>query len=376
MKIEVTHMHISVRLILIVVTVILVAGCDRFEHSFAPPTYPLVEQFYANLSDSLLLITDTNVEPISGFYAVNYLNNGMDKAQIEQFYRNLFINHPNGIIVPDSTYEFEPASQGFTWRLRFTNLAGDTTFVDTLFTDKIVFQNGKYQFIGNQVNPSNNTKQKVLAQMVTGTWCSNCTAIEAALHQCELRYPGQFYYVEHHLNDSLQVNPQMSDFLAYYGGIYSAPTTVFQGITKYTLTNTGSLDQFSALIQSLLTQDAKFTLANFNFTLVGDSLSGAVDVTPTSTTTHTNLVLNFAIAEEETAALNYAGLPCRNVIRNKGEKDISSIPLPGTVTFKLHLPNYRPPDSKIVIWVQTMNHPWDQQSLIYNVLEQEITLSK
>lgn len=369
-------MHKSIRIILIIATFILITGCDRFDHSFAPKTYPQVEQFYAHLSDSLLFLSDTNVEPVSDFYAANYLNNGMDKAAIEQFYRNLFINHPNGIIVPDSIYEFEPNSLSFQWRLKYKNLAGDTTFVDTLFTDKIVYQNGKYQFIGNQVNPGENPKQKVLAQMVTGTWCSNCTAIEAALHACELRFPGQFYYVEHHLNDSLQVNPQMSDFLAYYGGIYSAPTTVFQGITKYTLTNTGSLEQFSALIQNLLNQDAKFDLDSFNYTINGDTLAGSVVVTPKSTTSQTNLVLNFAIAEKETAALNYAGLPCRNVIRNRGEKDISLVALPGTVTFKLALPHYHAPDSKIVIWVQTMNQPWDQQSLIYNVLEQEITLSK
>jgi len=363
-------------LLSILALVILVAGCDRFEHSFAPPTYPEVEQMYADFTDSLLLITDTDVEPISGFYADNYMNNGVNKEDIEQYYRNLFINHPNGIIVRDSTYEFEPNTLSFNWRLKLTNLVGDTTFVDTLFTDRLTYQRGKYVFIGNQYNPGDNPKQKILAQMVTGTWCSNCTAIEAALHECELRFPGQFYYVEHHLNDSLQVNPQMSDFLSYYGGIYSAPTTIFQGITKYTLSNTGSLAQFTALIQNLLTQDAKFDLSNFNYTIIGDSLHGSVTVTPNSDLSQAHLVLNYAIAEEVTTALNYAGLPCRNVIRKRAEKDISSISLPGTITFALHLPTYRPPDSKMVIWVQTMNQPWDQQSLVYNVLEQEINLSK
>ncbi len=365
-------MRISIRLILIIIAVILIAGCDRFEHNFIKPTYPLVEQLYASFSDSLLQISDIDVESISSFYADNYLNNGINKVQMEQYYRNLFINHPNSIIVADSTYDFDANSLSFQWRLKLTNLAGDSTFIDTLFTDQIALHEGKYQFIGNQYDPGEpSPKQKVLAQIVTGTGCANCVAIEAALHACELRFPGQFYYLEHHYNDFLEL-PNISEFMLYYDNIFSSPTTIFQGITKYLEPNNGDLAQFTALTQDLLNQDAKYDLANLTYTISGDTLHASIEITPKSALTHTNLVFNYVIADKVSTLNNLGGLPCRNVILKRSSKDISAMVLPGTVDFTLQIPVNLPTDAKIVAWVQTMNTPWDSQSLIYNVIEKDI----
>ncbi|HNX00037.1 MAG TPA: hypothetical protein PLE74_03295 [Candidatus Cloacimonadota bacterium] len=368
-------MRFSILLLTIASLFIFVTGCDRFDHSFAPATYPEVEHFYGNFSDSLLLVSDTNAEPISSFYADNYMNNGMNKMQIEQYFRNLFINHPNGVLAIDSVYTYEASSNNFQWRLKLKNANGDTTYVDTLFTDRIQYVRGTYQFIGNQYDPGQpNPKQKVLAQMVTGTWCTNCPEIEAALHECELRFPGQFYYMEYHLNDilDLPIN-HISDFLSYYGNVYSAPTTLFQGITKYTLTNTGSLSQFTSLIQNLLTQDARFDLDNLSYTIGTDSLHATVHLTPKASVSQVNLKLNYALFEKVSTVNNAGGHPCRNVLLRRGEKDISSSTLPGTLSFSLPIPTALPSDAAVMVWIQTMNSPWDQQSLIYNVLEKEIT---
>lgn len=367
-------MRVYIKLLPVIALLLFITGCDRFEHTFAPPTYPEVEQFYADFTDSLQMISDTDVEAIGGFYADNYMNNGVNKADMEQYYRNLFINHPGAVLAIDTTYVFEPASMNMQWRLKLKNLAGDTTYVDTLFTDTIQHYRGSYKFIGNQYDPGQpNPKQRVLAQMVTGTWCTNCTAIEEALHNCELRFPGQFYYLEYHLNDILDLTVNhTSDFLSYYGNIYSAPTTIFQGITKYTLTNSGSLAQFTALIQNLLTQDAKFDLSELTYT-VTDSLRASVVITPKASVLQTNLKLNYALIEAESAVNNAAGVPCHNVVLRRGEKDISGASLPGTISFTLPLPTSLPSDAKVVVWVQTMNSPWDQQSLVYNILEKEIT---
>jgi hypothetical protein len=360
-------------LLLLLTGLFLITGCDRFNHDFTPPDYAGIRNFYHAFSDSLQMISDTDVSAISGFYQDSYLQDGMHKSDMEQYFRNLFIDHPQAVIVADTTYLYEPNSHTFSWQFKATNTAGDSIFADTLFVDKIAAFAGSYQFTGNGQTASNNgSKQKVLAQMMTGTWCSNCVSVDHALRECELRFPNQFYYLEYHFNDALEYNrPLMTTWRNFYGGILNAPATFFQGQTLYQSSSFG-LNAFTAQIRSLISQDAKLEFSNLTFTEVDSVVIGSVHIEPKAGLTQSYLKLNYALVEPISATLNFAQEPCRNVVHIWDSQDISGISLPATVNFSIPHPRHLPAQYKVIVWAQTMNTVWtNPQSTIYNVIDKK-----
>jgi len=86
-----------------------------------------------------------------------------------------------------------------------------------------------------------------------------------------------------------------------------------------------------------------------------------------------DLVLRYAYAEKVTEVDNYAGEPCRNVVLTEGSIDIQSDNINDSISGTFTIPEFETTQPQLVVWVQTMNNPYNSEtSIVHNVEEYSI----
>lgn len=347
---------------------LLMAGCDRFEHSFAADAPPevTVEEFFADFSAAMALLNDNSLPDLMLFYHENYNNNGVLKEDVEAFYTQILTDNPN----PQFTANLDNYDENLNieWHLQVTD-TNRVIIVDTMFTDVLLAQNDYFCFYGNQIAPPE--VQKVLIELGTALWCTSCPYAEAALHDLKNQYGDQLYYIEYHHSDQLAV-PGNVDILDYYG-VTLLPGGIFQGQTIISSGNDTTYDVYYETLQGFLNQPAHAFLNDFSFEINGQVLNGNIMIDIDETVSQDNLVLKYTLVEEVTQYQNYFQEPCLQAAIANGQVCVAANDLSLPVYFALNLPADLPADTKFYIWLQTIADIYDPETCrIYNVIETDI----
>jgi thiol-disulfide isomerase/thioredoxin len=343
--------------------VLILFACDRFEHNFEPSSSSenFIIDFFNTFADSIFTFPE-NIPGIMSFYHDDYNNNGVTKADVENFYVAFtFVNTPISLeatLIDTTDNEIE-------WRLLATELSG-ATFMDTTFTDILLPTADSFQFYGNQQE-----LQKVLVELATSLTCVNCPYVEAALHNLKQQYGSRLSYVEYHINDPLDIGNL--DIFAYYG-MSALPTSVTQGTEIIVGGSATSQAELEAIIAPILNETPLVQFSNFNATLEADTLNGSVLLSVDGSVPLADLYLKFTLLENEnTNYLNAAHEYPLNVVIAKGELSISAHNFDEPVEFALSGLSNLPDDITLIIWVQTLADPYNSSTCtVYNVTEKAI----
>ncbi|MFO7659856.1 MAG: hypothetical protein R6V77_02985, partial [Candidatus Cloacimonadaceae bacterium] len=187
-------------------------------------------------------------------------------------------------------------------------------------------------------------------------------------------------YLAYHYNDPLDSGNL--DVYSYYSA--AQPTVVFQGVSKIEGYQPGNDVFYNQLATQIANTDAKISLTNLDFTIVGNNLNGSVRLNLLDQTlATTGLKLKYAVIDK-LSETNYFGstTPCRNVVLAKGTKSLLATDMDNSVSFSLPLDNLPvaynntlPNDSYLVIWVQVTPDPFNNDAMIYNALEAYIPVN-
>jgi len=361
--------------VIILALALFFTSCDRFEHTFKPEDNESSSVLLFNqLQAAFDVVELIDLSSVMDFYADDYLHNGQQKADREQWYHNLLSSYPSlkfevNLLNP-GTIEPEDTLSEVNWRLTVKS-ASKEVIADSTFTgEKIIKRNGKWLLYGNRVGccPPPQFKQRVFIEMFTYTTCPNCPAVEALLYNLQQTYPNNLTYLEYHLGDALDIGN--TDVYSYYG--YPAmPSAVFQGENLIIGNNADNEQFFNQLAAQISATDATITLTNLDYTLTGQTLNGSVRLNFLSGSPATdNLKLKYAILDKESATYtNHDGEPCRNVVLAKGSKNLAGIDTAQPVTFSLPIAGTLPADSYLAVWIQTLPSPFNHNATVYNALE-------
>lgn len=357
---------------------VLILSCDRFDNTFRPtePEEPNGNGNYEALNEHLegftgilktALLTN-DLTQVMDYYSDDYLYDGRVKSDVEGFYTDLA-----AIVTADlSIFHALPDSGDFS--LTFDLVIRDTgAAIDTTFTEYCLDMDQGFLFIGNQQDIIETEERRVLVELFTATWCPNCPYVETALQDLKLLYGDRFYYLEYHIMDQLDFGN--SDILNYYQLPTSLPISIIQGSIRITGGSAAdSYDQYHFAVSQFFDQEAQYHFSEFSYDITDDLIEFNVSIISSDPSLE-NLKLRYALIEKETNVNNAAGQPCRNVVITKGILDLTEENINSVVNSQFALPDFSFSTPKLLLWVQTMEEPYDSETcLIHNVIEYELEL--
>ncbi|MCK4654222.1 MAG: hypothetical protein KAU01_07235 [Candidatus Cloacimonetes bacterium] len=352
---------------MIITVILLFFACDRFEHSFEPTDDEnSVEEFFSDFSESIANLPSPDVTPVLNFYHDDYNNNGTLKSDVEEFYSMFYIISIALQLQLEATLINYTENNDITWNLLVTTLGTKETFLDTTFIDVLIPSGDSYLFYGNQQE-----LQKVLVELATSLTCVNCPYVEAALHNLKQQYGNRLSYIEYHINDPLDIGN--IDIFSYYE-MSALPTSVIQGTDIIVGGSATSQEELDAIIALIFEETPLVQFNDVNITIDGEELNGSVLLNIDSSVPLDDLYLKFILIEnEDTENQNSAGENCLNVVKAKSELLLTQVNLAEPVDFLLPDLYDLPDDITLVIWVQTLEDPYNSSTCkVYNVTEKVI----
>ena len=364
------------KFLIIISLVLILFACDRFEHVLEPTSNNenYIIDFFNTFADSIeTILPSENISSIMEYFHDDYSNNGLEKTDVENFYESFY--YVNTVLNFETTL-MDTNGLEIEWRLLVTSPDSETTFMDTLISDVLIETGDSFQFYGNQAD-----MRKVIVELFTGAWCSNCPNAEEALHNLRMQYGSRFSYVEYHWNDELETNFTF-DLFQYYPNAAGFPFGVINGNAGF-IYSAPSIEEVQTEIETaiipLLQEPLSVLLTDIQTTLTDTLLTGSVQIEVDPSIPTENLSLVVVLMEDYNEEYpNDNGDPHHNIALKRITVDISTLNLDDPVEFVIDgldvLPtwyeNELPEDLTLVLWVQTLETPYNQNSCaVHNVIE-------
>ncbi len=337
----------------------IVDGEDKFVgNGAAQEFYNYRYAFQYDLEEAILASDMSIIEP---YFTEDYYNNGLDRDSLFFLLDDISpaLGFELGII------DFDTFECTFVYELT-ENSTGKTLLVDDTYT----VVDGEYKFCGNGEEAPDTSKQKVLVELFTGTWCPNCPTSEQVLHDLKEQYGDSFYYIEYHISDAYDgFYADNDDLLDYYLGGIECPTAVFQG----QFVRSGGISdqsQYEMPLNDYMTVDARafFDSASANWDAETHEVSVSIDVTLDEYLDDNDLYLRYAIVEETAQASTSGGYYHQAVIA-KGD-----VPFEGNLSelndeFSISYESGLPDDAILYLWLQTLHNEHANDCKVHNVIE-------
>ncbi|MCF7794283.1 MAG: hypothetical protein K9N09_10365 [Candidatus Cloacimonetes bacterium] len=353
--------------------VLFAAGCDRFEHKFEPEQNNIgLDQFGQSLADAINATDQYNYLELGTLFSENYYNDDLTKTDIIDYFGNFFQLDPNATFIADSV--MVSPSLMISWHFQVLDSSREI-LADEVFTDYLIEQNDGFVLYGNH-----NNSKKILVELFTGQWCSNCPNAEEAMHELRAKYSSRFIYVEYHIGDQMAINSN-NDIFSYYPQNGTLPFGIVNGNAHFLYTAPTPeevLAEIEAAIEPLLQEIPNVVMSNVQTDLSDTELSGTVDIEIQAYVDLNNLTLNAVLMEDyNDEFLNYASEPHHNIVLQRSEMSISDISTTDTVEFTISgldqlAPWYTelPQDLVLVLWIQTKTPNYNESTCtVHNVIE-------
>ncbi len=364
-------------LILTCIALLAFFGCDRFEHTFEADSQDenWISSFFAEFADSIATFPE-NIPGIMTFYHDSYSNNGSTKADVEDFFISFtIINTP---VFLEATLIDTTTNLDITWQLIATTTSKEV-ILDTTFVDVLIPAADSYLYYGNQVDLRN-----ILVELFTGQWCSNCPNAEEALHNLRAKYGSRFSYVEYHIADQMAIDENNTLF-SYYPNSGTVPFAIVNGNLDliYTAATVECVQNaIETAIADVLQQAPPAIFSDLQYTIADTSITGSISIQIEPGVPTEELHLVAVLLEDYNAEYtNYNGVPHHNIALKRSSLDLSNHDLQEPVQFAITDLNdlaslyngILPDDLTLVLWLQTLTSPYDQQTCrIYNIIETPI----
>jgi len=348
-----------------VVIILTTFSCDRFNHHFDPIFTPFehyLERFATHVEDGIIY---DDVASVMTYYSDTYLNDGAEKADMQNLYESLAAASPDSVAI-----EMDILSE-FDYKVSYRIM---TAGVDTTIIDYAQAQRDSFLFIGNQVAPA--VPQKVLVELFTATTCVNCPYADDALKQLKDEYGDQFYYIEYHLGDQLDIDND--EIYIYYDMTNDGiPQSMFQGQVKVIGGGEDTYDEYDFTLNTFFDQDALAEIKDFSYT-ISDTLYGQVKIRKNDALPLEDLYIKYVLVEKVSSVVNvHSHKYCEQVAIAKGMKNIGEEDFSNPIPFTLGMPSTVPEDIVLYVWLQTLEDPYNADACkIYNVIEEDILLRK
>ncbi len=356
--------------LLVIISLLAILACDRFDK----PTVDneevidyqtIVTDFFNDFQAVSDTISADNVMYFMEFFHPEYLYDGLTKDDIQDLINSIFVvNEPRFIQV----VMVENNQLNVEWKLRVTSL-NDVLVEEYIFDDAMLKVGEEYYLYGNQVEPVEEDKLMVFAEIMTATWCSNCPDVEEVVHEYLSNNPNNFFYLEYHVMDSIAGEHEFFD--SFYQQT-SPPVTILQGQDLFI--GNSDVDSYSILLDQLKERDAELKLKNLTQFSNTENYQAQVDIEKlTSNDIDTsNMKLRWAFYDKVSEENNYVGDPCHNVVLTEGYFDISAEDLDTTFAISLDYPREVPEDLGIVFWLQTANDIHDENSFVHAWIKEDL----
>ncbi|HRX75974.1 MAG TPA: hypothetical protein P5342_00840 [Candidatus Cloacimonadota bacterium] len=349
---------------------LLLASCDRFEHSFAPPTQTDFEaDFFNPLQTAFNIISAGNLSAIEAMYSQDYLHNGLNRADrlawIESFLDESQVSFE--VLDPEAS-SIDESNAVANWRLRISS--GSSVLADSSFVGENLQQvDGHWLLKGNSVCIQNPMKQLVIAEYFTFRTCPNCPPAEAKLQALQAMYPNNFIYLEHHVTMELAL-PEDQTYMYYQA--WSQPSAVFQGMDKVNESSDQSLAQYQSIVDSYTQIDEPIDYEVISLLPEGNEVIGNVKLTPKTDIDFSDVVLNYVIISDEYEYTNYAGNPLHNVVRAKYSHSLAGVDLSQPIPFSFSTSEDLPEFYTLVIFAQKKPAVFQNNATIYGGVQVNI----
>jgi len=367
------------KFLILISLVLILFACDRFEHILEPSISNIGLSEFANSMAELFSNTNqNNFLEISFLFSDNYFNQDTTKDEKYDYFTSFFLIDPNTTFIADNI-TISP-SLHINWHFTATN-SNHEILADTTFIDFLIKENEGFVFYGDQ-----NNKKKVMVELFTGKWCSNCPNAEDALHELRMQYGSRFSYVEYHFGDDELVIDDPPIF--YYPFAGTLPFGIVNGNSHIVYSAPSVEDvktEIDAAITPLLQEPLLASLSNVQINMSDTLLTGSVQIDLDPVVSTDNLALVAVLMENyNDEYLNYHDEPHHNIALKRETIDISELDLREPVSFELTelntLPQWYmdnstglPDDLTLVLWIQTLEIPYNQNTCaVHNVIEVQI----
>lgn len=361
-------------LILLLLPMLLILGCDRFEHSFTPPAqtdYALL--VFTPLEDALNSTEEPVVKAME-YFTEDYLHTGVSRTERQLWLQGLYNANENLIAEASliSSSQISPTAANINWRLLLLSsergIIADSTFIG----DKLIKQDGQWLIHGNQVSCiTPGSQQTVVLEYFTFQGCPNCPPAEAKLHELQQLHGDRLIYLEHHITGPLMVN---GDPTYPYYAPGAVPVTMFQGMQKVSGSGSDALDAYEPIVSDLLQAAEPVRYKNLTYSVDARTISGSVKLESTSgTCNQTDLYLCVVLIEKTSSYTNTQGANLHNVVRGKSIIDLREADLTQPTTFSVLSASDIPDDMSLVVFAQRRPASFENNATILGGIEIPIT---
>jgi len=352
-------------LMLLVLTVLFVSGCDRFEHDVYSDAN--IEASFGQFDLSLSAANVDSLAGIMNWYSEGYSNDAETKSDVEHEYMSYFGEYGDSLILKAKNMEYWKTN-----RIAFEIWAmlPDTSFVITKKEDFLIEANGNYLFNGNQITPPplNPEFPVVIMQYFTSTTCGNCPLVAEKLENMLNTYGGQLVVLEYIYDE----DPGAVYFpeVTYYE-TYDQPTSMVQG--EYTIIGAGasSLSAYESRYAQALADSMSFRFTSMNLAISGNTVTGTVNWEELAELGGENLQLRAVLLEEE-PDLHYMSSPSvyfENRVLGSAKLDYDGNTTSATISVDCDIE--LPEKISLVVWLQDrVDDASVNGAHIYNVIKE------
>lgn len=365
-------------LALLLIALLLVSACDRFEHNFTETEVEDIRALvFAPLQDALAGGA-ASLDQAMSYFSEYYVHNGIYKSDREAWLSGIFAQDPGAQskITVLSLEQTSASSADVNWRLLITGSSKEVLADSTFTGDTLKKEEDRWLIRGNQcacIVP--NPEQVAVLEYFTFLGCPNCPPVEAKLHELQLRYPGLLIYVEHHTTGPLMVSGDPT--YSYYSP-GAVPVTIFGGEVVQPGSNADALAAYDPLVQQLISVDSPMLYSDLSYSQDQQTFSGSVKLTPQlDGFDQSGLYLNVVLIEKTSRFQNTQGANLHNVVRGKSIIDISSSDLSQNIEFSVTCADAElPEDLSLVIFAQRRPTPYANNATILSGTEIELNVAR
>ncbi|NLK50290.1 MAG: hypothetical protein GX294_06540 [Candidatus Cloacimonetes bacterium] len=362
-------------LVFILLALIALSGCDRFDHSFKPPDkLDFTPIIFAPLEEALVM---GDVDEAMSYFSDDFMHNGQSKTDRHTWLEGIFSQDPNPLVEVKmlASQQTSPTHANVNWQLKLSSAERGVLADSTFIGDTLIKENDRWLLKGNGAQCSvPDPKMTVVIEYFTFLGCPNCPPVEAKLHQLQQQHAGQLIYLEHHTTPPLAVTGDPT--FAYYGAS-GVPAAMVQGINRINGSSQESLDAFDHWVHTYLDMNKPIEYKNLLYTQDGQTISGSVELeflvegTPLQ-----DLYLNAVLIEKTSSYTNTQQVNLHNVVRGKRCIPLDVNNLNGAVSFSVDSVDAQlPDDTALVIFVQHKPGTFNNDAFIYGGIEVPLNIT-
>jgi len=364
---------------LLLLALLVLTACDRFEHEFAPPVQTNFEaQLFTPLETAFNAGGIQSLPTVMSYFSDDYLHNGFTKQDRQSWLEGIYTQVANPVVEVTliNSQQTSATSANANWRLLIST-PGRAVLADSTFTgDTLIKSDAMWQIRGNRAACSvPDPKQTVILEYFTFLGCPNCPPVEAKLHELQLEHIGRLSYLEHHTTGPLMVNGDPT--YSYYAP-GSVPVTMFQGETRIAGSGADVIASYGPLVDNLLEIDSPMLYQNLQYSISGQSVSGSIGLQPTQNGfTQDDLYLCAVLIEKQSSFTNTQGEHLMNVVRGKSIVDLRTADLSQPISFNVAVAGTSiPDDPAIVIFAQRRPATFANNASILSGIEMPLNISQ